>query len=79
MSFTEDHLKTMVRLDLQVRLQSHELDLEHFGLPPMTDEERVSVAGLVNTEETIIREFDVRELSENTNLSRSKFTVFLML
>ena len=76
--FTEDQLKTMVRLDLQVRLQTHELDLQHFGLPPMTEEERISVAGLVNTEDTIIREeleYDVRDLRENTNLAKSKFTV----
>ena len=67
----------MVRLDLQVRLQSHELDLQHFGLPPMTDEEKATVSGLVNTEETIIREeleFDVRNLIENTGIAKSKFT-----
>ena len=58
----------MVRLDLQVRLLAHENDLQDFDLDPMTYEERLSVQGLVNTEETMIREeldFDLPELQNN--------------
>ena len=54
--FTEQQLKTMVRLDLQVRLQSHEKDLQDFHLDPISDEEKETVAGLVNIESVLIRE-----------------------
>ena len=52
----------------QVRLQSHEQDLPNFGLEPMTDEEKATVHGLVNTEDAIIREemeYDLNELNAN--------------
>ena len=77
LNFTEDQLKTMVRLDIQVRLQSHENDLPDFGLPPMTDEEKASVEGLVNTEAAVIREemdYDVNELAANVETTIPKFT-----
>ena len=56
LTFTDNQLKTMVRLDIQVRLQSHEQDLPNFGLDPMTDDEKATVEGLVNIEEAVIRE-----------------------
>ena len=40
MIFTEENLKTMVRLDVQVRLKSHEKDLIDFGLPLMSETEK---------------------------------------
>ena len=76
-TYTEDQLRTMVRLDLQVRLLAHEKDLQDFDLDPMTDEERLSVQGLVNTEETMIREeldFDLPELQNNVQTSIASFT-----
>ena len=77
MTFTDDQLKTMVRLDLQVRLQSHEQDLPNFGLDPMTDDEKATVEGLVNIEEAVIREemdYDVNELAANVEETVPKFT-----
>ena len=73
LTFTDNQLKTMVCLDIQVRLQSHEQDLPNFGLDPMTDEEKATVEGLVNIEEAVIREemdFTVPDLAANvaTNL-----------
>ena len=56
LTFTDNQLKTMVCLDIQVRLQSHEQDLPKFGLDPMTDDEKATVEGLVNIEEAVIRE-----------------------
>ena len=44
----------MVRLDLQVRLQSYEKDLQDFRLDPMSDEEKQTVFGLVNIESVLI-------------------------
>ena len=49
-------------------MQSHEQDLPNFGLEPMTDEEKATVHGLVNTEDAIIREemeYDLNELNAN--------------
>ena len=44
--YSDEKLKTMVRLDLQVQLQSHELDLPNFGLQPMTDEKNTTCTRL---------------------------------
>ena len=77
LTFTDAQLRTMVRLDLQVRLQADGKDLEFFGLEPMTDEERNSVNGLVNTEEAVIREeldFVMDDLVANVEEAASKFT-----
>ena len=41
---SESQLKTLVRLDIQVRLQSYEKNLQDFSLDPMTDEERATVS-----------------------------------
>ena len=75
--YSENQLKTMVRLDLQVRLLSFEKDLQAFGLDPMTDVEKATVGGLVNTEETLIREeldFDVNILKSEVDKAMKLFT-----
>ena len=75
--FTEASLKTMVRLDIQMRLESYEKDLEDFHLPPMTDEERESVTGLVNTEEALLRDemdYDFGAIQANVVDVIPKFT-----
>ena len=77
LTFTDAQLRTMVRLDLQMRLQGDGKDLEFFGLEPMTDEERASVNGLVNTEEAVIREeldYVMDDLVANVADATSKFT-----
>ena len=77
LAFTDSQLKTMVCLDVQVRLQSHEQNLPNFGLDPMTDEEKSTVAGLVNIEEAVIREemdYDVAELAAEVETTLQKFT-----
>ena len=53
---TDEQYRTMVRLDIQVRLQSDGKDLTDFGLEPMTDQEKATVQSMVNVEETAIRE-----------------------
>ena len=76
--YSDSQLKTMVRLDLQVRLQSHEQDLTTYLLDPMTDEEKATVEGLVNIEEAVIREemdFVVPELAANVETTIQQFTV----
>ena len=76
-TYTEDQLKTMVRLDLQTRLNSHEKDLQDFNMEPITDEEKATVEGLVNIQEAVIREeldFDVRDLTDGVETTRAKFT-----
>ena len=74
---TPEQLRTMVRLDIQVRLQSYEKDLPDFGLEPMTDEEKATVVLMVNVEEAVIREemdFDIDELAANVQATVPKFT-----
>ena len=76
-TFTQEQLKTMVRLDLQVCLQSYEKDLEDFGLDPMSDAEKQTVAGLVNIESVLIREemeYDITELQTNVDSVIGTFT-----
>ena len=76
-TFTEQHLKTMVRLDLQVRLQSHQKDLQDFGLDEMTPEEKATVHGLTNIEEALIREemdYNVIQLAANVQTTTQTFT-----
>ena len=64
----------MVRLDLQVWLQSFELDLPNFGLEPMADEEKQTVQGLVNIESVVIWEeidYDIKKLkTKQSEVSR---------
>ena len=66
-----------MRLDIQVRLQSHEQDLPNFGLEPMTDDEKATVDHRVNVEEAVIREemdFDITELAANVEATLPLFT-----
>ena len=55
-TYSLNQLKTMVRLDLQVRLMSYQKGLPDFGLEQMTEEEKASVSGLINIEDPLIRE-----------------------
>ena len=55
-TFTEEQLKTMVRLDLQVRFQFYEKDLQDFGLDQMSDVDKQTVTGFVNIESVLIQE-----------------------
>ena len=74
---SENNLRTLVRLDLQVRLLSYEKDLTDFGLDPMTDEEKATVSGLVNTEEPLIRDelnFNIEVLESEVQEKVSQFT-----
>ena len=76
-TITEDQLKTMVRLDLQIRLQSYDKDLQDFHLPAMTDEEQKSVEHLFNPAEALIQEemdFDVILLQATVEEIKPKFT-----
>ena len=67
----------MVRLDVQVRLKSHEKDLVDFGLPLMSETEKKTVVGLVNIEETVIREemdYDLSSLRDTVQETYQQFT-----
>ena len=69
--------RTMVLLDLQLRLQSFEKDLRHFRLPEPTEEELANVETFTSNEPVIIREekdFDVPELEAQAENVRQKFT-----
>ena len=64
----ENQLKTMVLLDLELRLQSHEKQLVTFGLPVPTKEEMARVENITSTDPVVIREekdFNVDELAAN--------------
>ena len=77
LNLSDDQLKILVRIDLQVQLQSFEKHLHHFGLPPMSDEERSSVEQFANTEAALIREeldFHIQDLSISTENTSEKFT-----
>ena len=77
LQYTDGQLKTMVRLDIQTRLNSHEKDLTDFNLEPMTPEEKATVEGLCNIHEPIIREeldFDVPEIMMGIQTTYNKFT-----
>ena len=59
---TENQLKTMVLLDIELRLSSHEKSLHDFMLPEPSEEEIIEVEHVNNTEPPFIREeldFDV--------------------
>ena len=77
LQLSENNLRTMVRLDLQVRLLSYEKDLPDFGLDPMTNEEKATVSGLINIEEPLIRDelnFDIEILKAEVEETVHKFT-----
>ena len=73
----EDQLKTMVLLDLQLRLQSFEKDLRDYGLPDPTPEEMARVQNITSTEPVVIREekdYDVEQLVDAVEDLVPKFT-----
>ena len=64
-SLSEEQLLTMVLLDLDVRLQSHEKHLADYGLPEPTQEQLDSVQNITSIEPAVIREeleYNVEEL-----------------
>ena len=74
---SEGQLKTMVLLDIEMRLQSHERRLEHFGLPTPTDEELAQVERIVTVQSAVMREeldFDPEELQQSVNDRVPTFT-----
>ena len=52
----EVQLRTMLLLDLELRLQSFEKELASFGLPVPTQEELSHVEKVTSTEAVVIRE-----------------------
>ena len=73
----EQQLKTMLLLDLEMRLQSFEKGLEDFGLPKPTTEELCQVKAVASIESVLIREekdFNIQELKNSVNESLLKFT-----
>merc|ERR1712208_109481 len=66
----EEQLRTMLLLDLELRLQSFEKELADFGLPKPTQEELERVQTITNTDPVVIREekdYDVSDLIESVN------------
>ena len=78
MSLSDNQLRTMVLLDIDMRLQSFEEDLAKKGLPTPTPEELSQVESVVSTQPAVIREeldFDVETLAECVEDRVSTFTV----
>ena len=76
-SLTDAQKRTMVLLDLDLRLQSFEKQLSHYGLPTPTAEEIASVQSFTSTEPAIIREeldYNVDELVETVQERTPMFT-----
>jgi hypothetical protein len=55
-SLDDKQLKTILLLDLEMRLQSFEMELLDFGLPKPTPEDLCRVQNLTNTDPVLIRE-----------------------
>ena len=73
----DNQLKTMVLLDLELRLQSFEKELANFGLPQPTPEDLGRVENITSTDPVVIREekdFDVDELRTTVQETVDKFT-----
>ena len=73
----EIQLKTMLLLDLELRLQSFEKQLIDFGLPKPSLEELAQVENLTSTEPVVIREeknYTVSELAASVEEVTTKFT-----
>ena len=56
MALDESQLRTMLLLDLELRLQSFEKELTDFGLPKPTQEELDKVHTITNIDPVVIRE-----------------------
>ena len=77
MVLDEAQLKTMLLVDLELRLQSFEKQLLDFGLPVPTEEELSHVDNVTSTEAVVIREerdYDVDELSNKVEATVPMFT-----
>ena len=77
MALDSDQLKTMVLLDLQLRLQSFEKELRDFGLPEPSPEELARVENITSTDPVVIREekeYDVDNLVATVEDLVPKFT-----
>ena len=73
----EGQLKTMLLLDLELRLQSFEKELTDFGLPKPTQEQLNKVHTITSIEPVVIREekdFDVPDLIESVQNVKPMFT-----
>ena len=76
-NLNENQLKTMVLLDIEMRLQSFEKRLLDFGLPVPTSEDLLNVETVTNIEPVVIREekdFDIDMLITSVNNVLPKFT-----
>ena len=77
MVLEENQLRTMLLLDLELRLQSFEKELANFGLPQPTQEDLESVQNITSIDPVVIREerdYDVPELAASVEEIRPKFT-----
>ena len=77
MALDSDQLKTMVLLDLQLRLQSFEKELRDFGLPEPSPEELARVENITSTDPVVIREekeYEVADLVATVEDLVPKFT-----
>ena len=73
----ENQLKTMVLLDLEMRLQSFEKGLADFGLPEPTLEDLADVKNITNIDPVVIREekdYCLQELVSSVNNNIPLFT-----
>ena len=76
-SLDNNQLKTMVLLDLELRLQSFEKELANFGLPQPTLEDLARVESITSTDPVVIREekdYDVAELRTAVQGTVERFT-----
>ena len=74
---TEDQLRTMVLLDIDMRLQSVEKSLQDYGLPVPTPEELEQVEQVVSVQPAVIREeldYDIGEVTRITAERVPSFT-----
>ena len=77
MPLDENQLRTMLLLDLELRLQSFEKELASFGLPQPSAEDLSRVVNIISTDPVVIREekdFDVEELRATVEETVKKFT-----
>ena len=74
---SENQLRTMVLLDIDLRLQSVEKNLQDFGLPIPTEDELAQVDQIVSVLPAMIREemdFDIQELTNMVDERLPSFT-----
>ena len=76
-SMDEEQLKTILLLDLEMRLQSFEKELQDFGLPNPTPEQLSRVKTLTSLDPVLVREekdYDVQQLAHNVQVTVPQFT-----